>query len=185
MLSEMGTQFFGYYPGTVALVTAEHAGVRNVMAAGWHTALSAQPPLYGVLIGRERATHPLVAGSGVFGVNFLPAAQARAVQGSGALSLHDRSPGAPDKFAQLGLDTLPGAPLAVAGAYLYYRCRVTQTVPTGDHDLFVGEVTEVRHDAGFYDDQRLFTGEAAVYLGRSSYVTTTRDRRQFPPEDYR
>ncbi|CAM3281504.1 hypothetical protein DESA109040_06490 [Deinococcus saxicola] len=39
MLSETGTQFFGYYPGTVALVTAEHATpehgtVRNVMAAG-------------------------------------------------------------------------------------------------------------------------------------------------------
>ncbi|WP_188901875.1 flavin reductase family protein [Deinococcus aerophilus] len=185
MLSEVSTQFFGYYPGTVALVTAEHAGVRNVMAAGWHTALSAQPPLYGVLIGRERATHPLVVGSGTFGINFLPAAQARAVQGTGALSLHDRPPGEADKFARLGLDTLPDAPLAVAGAYLHYLCRVTQTVPTGDHDLFVGEVLEVRHDPEAYDRQRLFTGEAAVYLGRSSYVTTTQDRAQFPPEDYR
>lgn len=187
MLSETGTQFFGYYPGTVALVTAEHATpehglVRNVMAAGWHTALSAQPPLYGVLIGRERATHALVAGSGVFGINFLPAARAREIQGTGVLSLHDLPQR--DKFTRLGLDTLPDAPLALADAYLFYRCRVTQTVPTGDHDLFVGEVQEVRHDPTVYDAQRLFTGEAAVYLGRSAYVKTTQGREVYPPESF-
>ncbi|MDV6374940.1 flavin reductase family protein [Deinococcus arenicola] len=182
MLSETGTQFFGYYPGTVALVTAEHDGICNVMAAGWHTALSAQPPLYGVLVGRERVTHPLISESGVFGVNFLPAARAREVQGTGVLSLHDLPE--KDKFARLGLETLPGAPLALADAYLHYHCRVIQTVPTGDHDLFVGEVMEVRHDPAFYDERRLFTGEAAVYLGRSSYVKTTQEREIYPPESF-
>ena len=78
MLSAQTTRFFGYYPGTVALVTAEHAGTRNVLSVGWHTALSAEPPLYGVAVGRERATHPLIVESGRFGVNFLPFAQARA-----------------------------------------------------------------------------------------------------------
>ncbi|WP_029479745.1 flavin reductase family protein [Deinococcus marmoris] len=187
MLSETGTQFFGYYPGTVALVTAEHTTsehglVRNVMAAGWHTALSAQPPMYGVLIGRERATHGLVAGSGTFGINFLPASHAKPVQGTGVLSLHDLPQ--KDKLARLGLQTLPDAPLALADAYLYYRCRVIQTVPTGDHDLFVGVVLEVRHDPAFYNERRLFTGEAAVYLGRSSYVKTKQGREVYPPESF-
>lgn len=94
MLSETGTQFFGYYPGTVALVTAEHGGVRNVMAAGWHTALSAQPPLYGVLIGRERATHGLVTQSGTFGINFLPASLSKPIQGTGCcrcMTCHSRT----------------------------------------------------------------------------------------------
>ncbi|MFK7602446.1 flavin reductase family protein [Deinococcus sp. SM5_A1] len=187
MLSETGTQFFGYYPGTVALVTAEHTTsehgrVRNVMAAGWHTALSAQPPMYGVLIGRERATHGLVAGSGTFGINFLPASHSKPIQGTGVLSLHDLPQ--KDKLTRLGLQTLLDAPLALADAYLYYRCRVVQTVPTGDHDLFVGEVLEVRHDPAFYDDRRLFTGEAAVYLGRSSYVKTTQGREVYLPESF-
>ncbi|AIZ44650.1 flavoredoxin [Deinococcus radiopugnans] len=182
MLSETGTQFFGYYPGTVALVTVEHGGVRNVMAAGWHTALSAQPPLYGVLIGRERATHGLVTQSGTFGINFLPASLSKPIQGTGVLSLHDLPQ--QDKLARLGLDTLPDAPLALADAYLHYRCRVTQTVPTGDHDLFVGEVLEVRHDPAFYDDRRLFLGEAAIYLGRSAYVKTTQGRETYLPESF-
>ncbi|SEI74708.1 hypothetical protein SAMN04488058_101503 [Deinococcus reticulitermitis] len=39
------------------------------MAAGWHSALSSDLLLYGVLIGPERATHPLIQASGSFGVN--------------------------------------------------------------------------------------------------------------------
>lgn len=178
MLSATTARFFGYYPGTVALVTAEHAGTRNVLSVGWHTALSAEPPLYGVAVGRERATHPLILGSGRFGVNFLPFAAARAVQGAGVLSLHD----GPDKFTRLGLKTLPGAPLALADAYLHYACEVVQVVPTGDHDLIVGRVAGVRFDPAHYDASGLFVGEAAVYLGRSAYVTTTPGREVYPPE---
>lgn len=180
MLSAQTTRFFGYYPGTVALVTAEHMGTRNVLSVGWHTALSAEPPLYGVALGRERATHPLILGSGRFGVNFLPFAAARAVQGAGVLSLHDGE----DKFARLGLETLPDTGLALAGAYLHYTCEVTEVVPTGDHDLFVGRVTGVRYDPAMYDEVGLFAGEAAVYLGRSAYVTTTRERVAYPPEGF-
>lgn len=183
MLSELSSRFFGYYPGTVALVTAEHAGTRNLLSVGWHTALSAEPPLYGVAVGRERATHGLIVGGSCFGVNFLPFAQARAVQGAGVLSLHDLElDGGEDKFARLGLETLPDAPLALAGAYLHYRCEVVEAVPTGDHDLFVGRVAEVRFDPAHYDAAGLFAGEAAVYLGRSAYVTTTRERVSYPPE---
>lgn len=180
MPSEVTTRFFGYYPGTVALVTAEHAGTRNVLSVGWHTALSMDPPLYGVALGRERGSYALVRASGRFGVNFLPFAAARAVQGAGVLSLHDGV----DKFARLELDTLPDAPLALAGAYLHYACEVVDTVPTGDHDLFVGRVREVRFDPAHYDAQGLFAGEAAVYLGRSAYVTTTGERQLHPPEDF-
>ena len=139
MLSATTDRFFGYYPGTVALITAAHAGQRNVMAAGWHTALSADPPLYGVAVGPERATHALIRAGGTFGVNFLPLTHADAVQGAG---LHSLRSGV-DKHALLNLGTLPGQPLALSGAYLHYTCRVTTMTPTGDHDLFVGQVTGV------------------------------------------
>ncbi|ACO47454.1 flavin reductase family protein [Deinococcus deserti] len=182
MLSARTARFFGYYPGTVALVTAEHSGTRNVLSVGWHTALSADPPLYGVAVGRERGSHPLIVQSGHFGVNFLPFAAAQAVQGAGVLSLHD----APqfDKLARLGLTTLPGSPLAVTQAYLHYRCEVVDVVRTGDHDLFVGRVSDVHFDPAHYDAEGLFAGEAAVYLGRSAYVTTTRERQVFLPGDF-
>ncbi|RTR30786.1 flavin reductase family protein [Deinococcus radiophilus] len=181
MLSETSADFFGYYPGTVALVTAIYQGQRNVMAAGWHTALSSEPPLYGVAIGRERATYGLIAASGEFGVNFVPAKQARAIQGGGVLSLHDGA----DKFAALGLTPLPEQPLALREAYLAYHCRLTATLPVGDHDLFVGQVQRTHFDPAQYDERRLFVGQAAIYLGRSEYVTSGAARQSFPPQLYR
>ncbi len=135
-----------------------------------------------MLIGRERATHALVVGSGAFGINFLPASSSKSVQGPGVLSMHDLPE--KDKLARLALDTLPDTPLALADAYLYYRCGVIQTVPTGDHDLSLGEVLEVRYAPAFYDAQRLFRGEAAVYLGRSSDVKTTQGREVYPSESF-
>lgn len=172
MLRATTDRFFGYYPGTVALITAAHAGQRNVMAAGWHTALSATPPLYGVAVGPERATHALIRQSGTFGVNFLPFAQADAVQGAGLHSLH----GGVDKHALLHLDTLPEQPLALRGAYLHYTCRVTAVTRTGDHDLFVGEVEQVHFDPDAYDAAGLLTAPPAIYLGRSMYTTTAPQR---------
>lgn len=174
------TRFFGYYPNTVALVTAEHEGRRNVMSAGWHAALSADPPLYGVAIGRERATHALVTLSGRFALNFLPFERARAVQGAGVLSLHDEV----DKFGQLHLPTLEGEPLVLRDAYLTYLCGLQQVVETGDHDWCVGRVTEVLYDAGAFDERLLFRGEAAVYLGRGEYVRlrASVERAAFAPE---
>ncbi|MBZ9751915.1 flavin reductase family protein [Deinococcus sp. HMF7604] len=174
MLRERTDRFFGYYPGTVALVTAVHDGVRNVMAAGWHTALSAEPPLYGVAVGRARATHPLIEASGRFGVNFLPYSRAGAVQGSGVYSLH----GGHDKHALLSLPTLPGEPLALASAYLHYTCTLSAVLPTGDHDLMVGQVQAVHYDPDAYDDQGLLVAQPAIYLGRSLYTTTTKARTQ-------
>ncbi|SEI74746.1 hypothetical protein SAMN04488058_101504 [Deinococcus reticulitermitis] len=56
---------------------------------------------------------------------------------------------------------------------------------TGDHDLFVGRVTETWFDPEFYDEARLFQGEAPMYLGRSAYVKTTRERAVFGPEGLR
>lgn len=159
-------RFFGYYPNTVALVTAEHQGKRNVMSAGWHAALSSDPPLYGVAIGRERATHALVTSSGRFALNFLPFEHARAVQGAGVLSLHDGA----DKYGQLGLTPHPGEELVLAEAYLTYVCSLSQVVTTGDHDWCVGQVERVWYDEGAFDERLLFRGEAAVYLGRSEYV---------------
>lgn len=163
-------RFFGYYPGTVAVVTSAHGGARNVMAAGWHAALSATPPLYGVAIGRERHTHGLVRASGVFAVHFLPFERADAIAGVGTLSGRDV-----DKFERFGLATTPGRALDVPvllDAYLAYECRVTDWHVTGDHDFVVGEVMALHHREDAYDERRLLDPSAArpaIFYGRSIY----------------
>jgi flavin reductase (DIM6/NTAB) family NADH-FMN oxidoreductase RutF len=164
-------RFFGYYPGTVAVVTSAHDGVRNVMAAGWHTALSAEPPLYGIAIAPKRHTYDLIRRSGAFAACFLPFERAEVIGAVGSTSGRDGA----DKFSRFDLATTPGAVIDVpipADAYLAYECRVVAVHPAGDHDLFVGEVVALHHRPEAFDDHRLLDGarvRAAIYYGRSLF----------------
>jgi len=179
--------FFGYYPGTVAVVTSRLHDERNVLSVGWHAALSADPPLYGVAVAPERHSHPLIVGSGRFAVNFLPFSAAEAIAGAGTLGGAD----VPDKLARLGLtwrdDDPSGLPI-LDDAYLSYVCEVRQRVPTGDHDFFVGEVRRLHYDpaafAGRIQDSRSLP--AVVYYGRAEYEALgSGARATFPPERFR
>ena len=164
-------RFFGYYPGTVAVVTAAHGDDRNVMSAGWHAALSAEPPLYGVAFGRERYTYGLVRASNAFAVHFLPFEAAEAIAGAGSLSRRDGV----DKFARLGLETrdgtIAGLPI-LRSAYLAYECSVEAVHTTGDHDWVVGRVVALHHRPDAFDERLMKRADhlpGAIYYGRSSY----------------
>ena len=164
-------RFFGYYPGTVAVITSAHEGRRNVMSAGWHTALSKEPALYGVALGRTRFTHALVVASGVFAVHFLPFERADAIAGVGSVSGRDGL----DKFARFGLEASAGSVLDVPilhDAYVAYECRVRSIHEAGDHDFVVGEVVALHHRPDAFDERHLLDAEharAAVFYGRSTF----------------
>ncbi|WP_042224853.1 flavin reductase family protein [Oceanobacillus manasiensis] len=158
------------YPGMIALVTSYNEGKYNIMAAGWHSYISMDPPIYGVAIGNERYTHKLVNESASFAVNFLPYEKAASIQGTGSISGI-----AHDKFEPLGLPfekgiTIP-APILV-DAYVAYECKVIDRNTYGDHDWFVGEITQCyRDDTKFLDNglPNLKEIDIPLYLGRSSY----------------
>ncbi len=73
------------YPGMVAIVTSCFQGKTNIMAAGWHSYISYEPPIYGVAIAKERFTHKLIKGSSEFAINFLPGHLGSTIQASGTL----------------------------------------------------------------------------------------------------
>jgi flavin reductase (DIM6/NTAB) family NADH-FMN oxidoreductase RutF len=181
-------RFFGYYPGTIAVITTAHAGARNVMSAGWHTALSAEPPLYGVAIGRERATYPLVRAAGAFAVHFLPFERADAIAGVGSVSAH----AGVDKFAAFGLSTrvgVLGMPI-LDDAYVAFECRLQTLQPVGDHDLAVGEVIAVHRRPEAFDERFVLDPQqvrATVFYGRSIFEALGAGERaeHRPPEQRR
>lgn len=180
------SRFFGYYPGVPTVVTAAHDGDANLLAVGWHAALSSDPPMYGVAIAEARYTHRLGVASGAFALHFLPFGAVRTIAGAGTLSRHDGL----DKFAALGLATVPGpvtgAPL-IGEAYLAYECRLAQRVPTGDHEWWVGEVVGLHHRPEAFDEGALLRPEvrASVYYGRARYEALgSGDVAAFPPGSF-
>ena len=178
--------FFGYYPGAVAVITTRDNDRVNVMSAGWHTALSQTPPLYGVAIAPERHSHGLLTASNIFGVNFLPFNHAEAIAGAGLLS------GAQvDNFARLDLAWQPGEFTGVPvldSAYMTYECRVIQQVTTGDHTFFVGEVAGLTYQPEAYAErvQDSRAVPSVAYYGRSTYEELGSGRRKLlPPHLFR
>ncbi len=181
-------RFFGYYPGTVAVVSVATKTERNVMSAGWHAALSFRPPLYGVAIGEERYTHRLVKEAGSFAVNFLPFEEAKTIAAVGSVSLHEGR----DKFERFMIATeaplVTNAPVLKA-AYLSYECELEAIWRTGDHDWFVGNIKAVHFEPECYDDRWLLDSarrSAAIYYGRAEYQALEGGRRAvFPPEGFK
>lgn len=159
------------YPGLVAVVTVSHNGKDNVMAAGWHTYISYEPPIYGVAIGRERYTYNLLKEAGSFAINFLPYERAGNIQLAGVYSGKETN-----KFevGKMGFDRgiTTEAPI-LHDSYIAYECKIMDVNSYGDHDWFVGEITRFYRD----EDKFLQNGlpnfeklEIPLYLGRSQYV---------------
>ncbi|MBT2679551.1 flavin reductase family protein [Bacillus sp. ISL-35] len=172
MIQRVNQTVMHSYPGMVALVTVSHEGEKNIMAAGWHTYISYDPPIYGVAIGRERHTYQLVKEAGTFAINFVPFENAAIIQQVGVYSGSEI-----DKFEKAnilfeqGLST--NSPI-LSDAYIAYECEIIDRNSYGDHDLFVANIVE------FYKDQDQFLENGLpnlkklsipLYLGRSQYTS--------------
>ncbi|WP_035513025.1 flavin reductase family protein [Halalkalibacillus halophilus] len=167
------------YPGMVAIVTTHYKEQDNVMAAGWHSYISFDPPIYGVAIGHERHTYNIVKQAGTFAINFLPMEKAEFIQQSGVYTGKNT-----DKFSlcEMGFDRgiTTDAPI-LHDAYVAYECHTIDVNKYGDHDWFVGEMKKFYRDPdlfqsdGLPDDEKL---TIPLYLGRSVY-TTTGERKEF------
>jgi flavin reductase (DIM6/NTAB) family NADH-FMN oxidoreductase RutF len=108
------------------------------------TAVSLDPPLILVAIGRERSIHPIIERTRSFAVNIL---------GEGSQALSDCFAGAPSSLPRsafcdaayaLGAAGLPILEAAIA----YVGCEVERVIPAGDHTIYMARVVE----AGTRDD---------------------------------
>jgi len=163
-------QFF--YPYTVALVGAKSGEKINFMSCAWHSALSFNPPLFGVLISKKRLTHSLISEAGEFSVNFLSNDQARIAAIMGRKSGREV-----DKIQLAGVHLAEPAVIQsplIAEAYAALECRLVECRPYGDHDLFVGQVVAVQIESGSFNQEGVLEIRRIrplCYLGSDCYVT--------------
>ncbi|MFQ6068953.1 MAG: flavin reductase family protein [Candidatus Aminicenantales bacterium] len=168
-------EFQYFYPYTVALVGAHSESGLNFMACAWHTALSFQPPLFGVLISKKRFTHKLISEAKEFTVNFVSYGRVKLSAQFGRKSGYDV-----DKLKEFPLRLIPSkiikSPL-IDEAYAAFECRVADIKAYGDHDLFVGEVLAVHeeecfNEKGVLDSRKILP---LLYLGKDLYITVNPD----------
>ena len=122
----------------VFVISVDLNGKPSGMIAGWNMKCSSEPPLYAVALSKGGYTQKLVKASREFVVAVPNKDIEEALLFFG--SHHgDRC----DKFAETGLNTMPAkrvrSPL-IADATINLECRLKDTIDSGDHFIFIGEV---------------------------------------------
>jgi flavin reductase (DIM6/NTAB) family NADH-FMN oxidoreductase RutF len=140
-------------PAPVSVVTVDVEGERLGLTVVSLITLSLEPPLLGIAISRQAALHELLRQAERFGVSLLAGDQER-------LAGHFAR-GVPPIGLWDGIEVRVGeGPPLLEGAVGWITCERAAEYPSGDHTLFVGQVTNVEPGPG---------RDALVYL-RQSYV---------------
>ena len=167
-------KFYFHYPFPVTVVVTEHEGRINMMSSVWHTQLSFDPPLYGVLISPKRFTFDLLRKSKQFTLNFLDFEFMDVVALVGNTSGRDI-----DKSSVFDIPLDRGRLVDVpilAESYAVYECELVEEREFGDHTMFVGKILGVHYDDNAYYGEKYHPRVDAVkpvlYIGDDSYLTT-------------
>lgn len=127
----------GHYPTGVSIVTADVPGTGPVgMVVGTFNSLSLDPPLVSFMPAKSSTSWPKIQSSGTFCVNVLGASQ-------GELS---RQFSARDGKKFDGADWRPapsGSPI-LSGVTAWVDCRIEQVFDSGDHEIVVGRVLDLK-----------------------------------------
>jgi flavin reductase (DIM6/NTAB) family NADH-FMN oxidoreductase RutF len=125
-----------HFASGVTVVTTEHEGRPYGMTVASFASLSLHPPLVVICIERNVKTHEAIAAAGTFGVSILAQTQAD-VSNRFASKSDDKFSGVATRRGELGIPLIEGAICSL-------ECRVTDSLPGGDHTIFVGEVVDAR-----------------------------------------
>jgi len=147
--------------GPTVLVSAAHAGRRNVMAAAWAMPLDFDPPKVAVVLDKSTFTRELVLASGEFALNLPCRAFADATQTVGNTAGREMTQ--PDKFEHYGLATFAGEQIAaplLEHCVGWLECRLLREPHNEErYDLFIGEVVAAQADVRVFSAGRWHFGE--------------------------
>ena len=151
------------YPEQVVLITTRsREGKANVMAVGWVTIASGEPPMFVLGIDDGAYTYELIRQTEEFVVAFPPEQMASQTLFAGTHSGRDQ-----DKFAEVNIAVQDGvivkAPL-IRDAVANFECKLVQVVQPGDCPLVIGQVVaaHVNEDETV---RRLYTLAKGYVLG--------------------
>ena len=128
------------YPYVLA-VTLDATGKANIIGLAWWTFVSWQPPMIVISIGKDRYSHECIEYCKEFVLCFPSREQSRGAWLCGKKSGRDI-----DKFQKTGFTPVPAQkvkPPLIRDSTVAYECRITGSMETGDHTLYVGEVMAV------------------------------------------
>jgi flavin reductase (DIM6/NTAB) family NADH-FMN oxidoreductase RutF len=150
MKKSLGAQTLAV-PTPVWLVGSyDKEGKPNIATVAWGGICCSDPPAVTISLRKSRHSYDAILERKAFTVNVPSESFARAADYAGIASGRDT-----DKFAAAGLtptrSDLVDAPF-VSEFPLVLECRLLQTVELGVHTQFIGEIVDVKADAGVLNE---------------------------------
>jgi flavin reductase (DIM6/NTAB) family NADH-FMN oxidoreductase RutF len=125
-------RIMGHFATGVTVATVNQNGEIYGMTANAVTSLSLHPPLVLVAVDKTAAMHAALTASRHFALNILSEAQEH-------LSRRFAQRGPKDVNDLTWITASSGAPV-LADTLAWVDCRLTEILPGGDHDIFIGEI---------------------------------------------
>ena len=126
-------------PIPAALVTCQDKGGRpNIITIAWTGVVCSDPPMVSISLRPSRYSYGIIKESGEFVVNLPTVDIIRKADHCGITSGKDS-----DKFADTGLTPVSAekvTPPLIEECSVSLECRLTEIVPLGVHDMFLGEI---------------------------------------------
>ena len=138
-------------PAPVIIVScANKDGKSNLITCAWAGNICSDPPQAYVSIRPTRFSHNLITESQEFAINLCSDDMLRAADLCGMKSGKDV-----DKWSLSGLTkedaSVIGCPI-VKESPLSIECRVSQIIPLGSHDMFIGRIIAIDADEKYVND---------------------------------
>lgn len=161
------------HPRHVVLVScSDKTGKANIITLAWSMPTSIQPPLLVISVRPERYSHRLIEEAGEFVVNVPTMEIVKETLYCGRVSGSEC-----DKFASTHLTASPARKVQspiIKECVAHLECKLTQTITTGDHTLFVGQILTAYVNEGIFTKTFKFhlrKVKPVLHMGGDSFVT--------------
>lgn len=166
------------YPVPAVMVTCGPREKPNIITLAWVGTICSDPPMLSISIRPSRYSNELIKQQGEFAVNLPTVDLVRVTDYCGSVSGRKV-----DKFEATGLTPLPAKAIEtviIAECPVNIECQVTQVLPLGVHDLFLGKVVAVQVDESILNEAgdldltktELFTYSGARYWSLGQLLGT-------------
>ena len=128
---------FRRWPAGVSIVVADVDGHRHGRTVSSLVSLSLEPPLVGISVAHSASIHELLRSAETWAVSVLAG-------GQDELAQRFARSGVPPLVLWDGVEVREDDPRLIAGAAGWLIARTVDTLVTGDHTFFVGQVESVQ-----------------------------------------
>lgn len=137
------------YPLPAVIVSCGTPEKSNLITVAWTGTLCTNPALLYISVRPERHSYAMIKEQMEFTINLTTASMAKVTDWCGVRSGADY-----DKWKETELTPEPGVNVmcpSVAESPLSIECRVREIMSLGSHDMFIGEVVNVRAESELID----------------------------------